>query len=67
MPAEIEAKVAALGAVINPPETAKLYAPLQEKEPYHGVKVARDLKYGPDDTRSICSCRRRPPLRRAPC
>jgi triacylglycerol lipase len=51
MPADIEAKVAALGAVINPPETAKLYAPLQEKEPYRGVKVTRDLKFGADEQR----------------
>lgn len=48
MPSEIEWKLAELGAVINPPETAKLYAPLQEKEPYQGVKVERDIKYGPD-------------------
>jgi acetyl esterase/lipase len=48
MPADIEAKVAALGAVINPPETGKLYAPLQEKEPYKAVKVTRDIKYGAD-------------------
>lgn len=53
MPAEIEAKVAALGAVINPPETAKLYAPLQEKEPYQGVKVTRDIKYGSDERHAL--------------
>jgi hypothetical protein len=38
MPADIEAKVAALGPVINPPETAKFYAPLQEKEPYQASR-----------------------------
>ena len=38
MPSEIEWKLAELGAVINPPETAKLYAPLQEKEPYQGSR-----------------------------
>lgn len=48
MPSEIEWKLAELGPVINPRETAKLYAPLQEKEPYAGVKVTRDVKYGPD-------------------
>lgn len=53
MPAEIEAKVAALGVVINPPETAKIYAPLQEKEPYQGVKVTRDIKYGPDERHAL--------------
>ena len=53
MPSEIEWKLAELGAVINPPETAKLYAPLQEKEPYQGIKVTRDLKYGPDDRHAL--------------
>jgi triacylglycerol lipase len=46
MPSEIEWKLAELGSVINPAETAKLYGPLQPKEPYAGVKVARDIKYG---------------------
>jgi triacylglycerol lipase len=49
MPAEIAARVAAIGPVINPPETAKLYAPLQEKEPYRAIKVTRDVKYGQHD------------------
>jgi triacylglycerol lipase len=49
MPSEIEWKLAELGSVINPPETAKLYGPLQPKEPYAGVKVARDIKYGPHE------------------
>ena len=53
VPAEIASKLAALGEVINPPETAKLYAPLQEKEPYQGVKVTRDLKYGPDQRHAL--------------
>src|SRR5262245_27623332 len=46
MPSEIEWKLAELGSVINPAETAKLYGPLQSKEPYDGVKVTRDIKYG---------------------
>ena len=49
MPADLAAKVAAIGRVIDPPKTAVLYAPLQEKEPYAGVKVLRDAKYGPDE------------------
>lgn len=53
MPSEIEWKLAELGAVINPAATAGLYAPLQEKEPYQGVKVTRDLKYGPDDRNAL--------------
>ena len=47
MPAEIAKKLAELGRVIDPEATAKLYAPLQPTEPYFGVRIERDLKYGP--------------------
>ena len=47
MPADIAGKIRAIGPVIDPPATAAVYAPLHEKEPYAGVKVMRDLKYGP--------------------
>ena len=53
MPSDIEWKLAELGAVINPTETAKLYTPLQETEPYQGIKVARDLKYGTDERHAL--------------
>jgi len=53
MPSDIEWKVAEQGAVINPAETAKLYAPLQETEPYQGIKVERDLQYGPDPRHAL--------------
>jgi len=53
MPSEIEWKLAELGPVVNPAETAKLYAPLQEKEPYRGVKVTRDVKYGADERHAL--------------
>ena len=46
MPPDIAAKVQEIGRVINPPKTAALYAPLQQKEPYPAVKVERDIKYG---------------------
>ncbi len=49
MPPDIAAKVQEIGRVIDPPKTAVLYAPLQQKEPYPGVKVERDIKYGPAD------------------
>jgi triacylglycerol lipase len=49
MPAEIASKLQELGQVIEPPKTAPLYAPLQEKEPYQGVKTERDIKYGAAD------------------
>ena len=49
MPEDIAWKLLELGRVIDPPKTAELYAPLQEKEPYQGVTVERDVKYGPAD------------------
>ncbi len=45
------AKVRALGSEITPPAiegTARLYGPEHEHEPYQGVKLSRDLSYGPD-------------------
>jgi acetyl esterase/lipase len=49
MPPEIASKLLELGSVVDPPNTARLYAPLQEKEPYQGVRIERDVKYGPAD------------------
>jgi acetyl esterase/lipase len=46
MPEEIAWKLLELGRVIDLPKTAQLYAPLQQKEPYAGVKIERDVKYG---------------------
>jgi acetyl esterase/lipase len=48
MPLEIAAAVKKIGAVIDPPATAALFAPLQKKEPYAGVTVTRDERYGSD-------------------
>jgi len=47
MPPEIAQKLTELGRVIDPPATARLYAPFQQKEPYFGFRIERDLKYGP--------------------
>ena len=49
MPEEIAWKLLELGRVIDPAQTAALYAPLQAKEPYPGVKIERDVKYGDAD------------------
>ena len=49
MPDEMAWKLLELGRVIDPPKTAALYAPLQPREPYQGIKVERDVKYGPSD------------------
>jgi acetyl esterase/lipase len=47
MPDDIAWKLIELGRAIDPPRTAAIYAPLQEKEPYQHVKIHRDVKYGP--------------------
>jgi acetyl esterase/lipase len=49
MPEDVAWKLAEIGRVIDPPKTAALYVPLQQKEPYQGVKTERDVKYGPAD------------------
>jgi pimeloyl-ACP methyl ester carboxylesterase len=46
MPPDIIPQIAALGRVVDPPNTAKIYTPLQESEPYAGIKVKRDVSYG---------------------
>ena len=47
MPEDIAWKLIEIGRTVDPPKTAALYAPLQQKEPYAGVKIERDVKYGP--------------------
>jgi triacylglycerol lipase len=38
--------LAQIGRVVAPPPTEKLYAPLAQREPYAGVQVRRDVRYG---------------------
>jgi triacylglycerol lipase len=49
MPLEIAAKLEAIGARIDAQRTAEIYAPLHAQEPYVGVTVVRDLRYGPTE------------------
>jgi triacylglycerol lipase len=49
MPEDIAWKLQELGQVIDPLNNGLLYEPLQQKEPYPGVRIERDLKYGPAD------------------
>jgi acetyl esterase/lipase len=49
MPSDKAEAIRAMGPVINPAETGKLYAPQHAKEPYEDVTVARDFKYGPHE------------------
>ena len=46
MPPEIATELRAIGARIEPARTGELYAPLQPKEPYAWLTVARDVAYG---------------------
>ena len=49
MPKELAWKLLELGQVIDLPKIAAIYAPLQENEPYQGVKIERDVKCSPAD------------------
>ena len=48
VPPAIQQQLARIGRVVDPAATALLYAPLQQREPYSGVKVTRAVPYGPD-------------------
>lgn len=48
VPPQIAEKLRQIGPVIAPPPTAALYAPLQQRELYAGVRVTRDERYGAD-------------------
>jgi acetyl esterase/lipase len=50
--AEVTRRIRALGTEISPEAiqgTAALYAPFQEREPYAGVEVTRDVSYGANE------------------
>jgi acetyl esterase/lipase len=50
--AKMKRDVRAIGAVLSPETLGaamKLYAPYHPAEPYAGVKLTRDIKYGPDE------------------
>ncbi len=49
MPPRIAVALREIGPKIEGPRTTELYAPLQPKEPYHGVALYRDIHYGPHE------------------
>ena len=53
VPPQIAEQLKAIGPVIDPPGTGALYAPQQEKEPYAGVHVTRDVKYGTEPRQAL--------------
>jgi acetyl esterase/lipase len=48
VPPDVATKLIAIGRGVCVPETAEVYAPLQPKPPYAGVKFTRDVSFGPD-------------------
>ncbi len=48
VPADIAAKLVDMGRNVCPADTAALYRKFQPTAPYPGVKVMRDIAYGPD-------------------
>jgi len=48
VPPDIAKELVTVGRGVCVPETAFLYAPLQQKPPYTGVKFTRDVSFGPD-------------------
>ena len=51
IPVDVGARIRAIGNSFTPEtakETFKLYVPLHEKTPKDGVKVHKDISYGPD-------------------
>ena len=48
VPRDIAAKLREIGTGVCVPETAKIYAPLQQHEPYAGVTVVREIPYFSD-------------------
>src|SRR5262245_34401141 len=53
VPADLIEKIAAIGRVSDPARTQPLYIPMHGKEPYTGVKVTRDVKYGPHERNTL--------------
>lgn len=47
-PADVEAKLVAIGRVVDAPGTAAIYGPILAGQSYAGVRFERDLAYGPD-------------------
>ncbi len=46
-PPELARALATIGRTIDPPATAALYAPLHSLAPFPGVRIQRDIRYGP--------------------
>jgi acetyl esterase/lipase len=49
MTPDIAKEILSIGRVIDPAKTGAIYAPLHDREPYAGVSITRDIRYGPAD------------------
>jgi len=49
IPRHIGLRLEEIGPVIAPTQTSALYSPLHAVEPYAGIKVLRDISYGPHE------------------
>jgi acetyl esterase/lipase len=47
VPPDIAARIAEIGRVVDPPATARIYAPLQQAAPRQDVRTTRNIPYGP--------------------
>lgn len=53
VPPDILPKLQAIGRKVDTIATAQIYAPLQPKAPYSGVRVDRDIKFGAHATQTL--------------
>lgn len=52
-PPDIARALTAIGRVIDPVATGALYAPQLKAQSYAGIRVTRDVRYGPDDKQGL--------------
>ncbi len=53
VPASIEARIRARGAVLDMPFTQSIYKPLLDSQQREGVRVTRDVRYGSDERQAL--------------
>lgn len=53
VPDEIEPQLQAIGRKVDTIATSKIYTPLQARPPYAGVRVERDIKFGPHEKQGL--------------
>ncbi|MFG3756192.1 hypothetical protein ACGE32_28090, partial [Klebsiella pneumoniae] len=46
VPPDIATQLKEMGRVIDPPKVGAIYGRLQQQEPFPGIRIERDIKYG---------------------